>query len=305
MHQVSPQIARSSPRRCLLSAIAAACVLLPGPAWAEGSAPEGDTPISKAQCEDAFEQAQRLRNSFQYMEATSEALRCASAECGGVLSDECSKLYSESQAATPSVVLGARTTDGSELADVSLELDGVVRSIPLDGTPLLLDPGNHEFTFTADGFAPAKQAVVLLAGERLRPIIGVLKREASSTPTAPPPAPAETALNTSRGGPPLGSYLLGGIGLAGFAGFVGFQVAGAHDYNALERDCKPGCSQASVSAIRQKYVLSYVGLAIGAAASIAAVTVYLAAPGKPSQQAAALVVQPQPGSMTARLSVPF
>jgi hypothetical protein len=275
------------------------------PAWAEDGA---SAPVSKAECEKAFEQSQRLRNTFHYVEASAEALVCAASECGTVLSDECGKLYSETLEATPSVVVGARTADGSELSDVSITLDGSERSIPVDGAPLLLNPGNHEFSFSAAGLEPTKLTVVILAGERLRPIIGVFKRdEAPVQSTTSKALRPETgpALNNDRGGPPLASYILGGIGLAGFGGFVGFRLAGAHDYDALTHDCKPTCSESSVAAARQKYVLSYVGLAIGGAASIAAVTVYLATPGTPSRQAAALQLRQQANGMTAHLTVPF
>jgi hypothetical protein len=292
--------------RFIAAAIAAACVSLSVPAWADAGAPAR---ISKAECEKAFEQSQRMRNTFHYVEASSEALICAASECGAVLSDECGKLYGETLAATPSVVVGARTADGSELRDVSITLDGSEQPVPVDGAPLLLNPGNHEFSFSAVGFEPTKLSVVILAGERLRPIIGVFKRDEAPAPSTIPNAPApesrSAVASNDRGGPPLASYILGGIGLAGFGGFVGFRLAGAHDYDALSRDCKPTCSQSSVAAARQKYVLSYVGLAIGGAATIAAVTVYLITPGTPSRQAAALQIRQQANGMTAHLSVPF
>jgi len=305
MHLHRPQTIPSAPRRFIAGAIAAACASLSVPAWAEDGA---SAPVSKADCEKAFEHSQRLRNTFHYVEASAEALVCAAPECGAVLSDECGKLYSQSQEATPSVVVGARTTDGSELGNVSITLDDNERSLPVDGAPLLLNPGSHEFSFSAAGFEPTKLTVVILAGERLRPIIGVFKRDeasAQSTTSKAPPPETEPALNSDRRGPPLASYILGGVALAGFGGFVGFRLAGAHDYDTLAHDCKPTCSESAVSTARQKYVLSYVGLAIGGAATIAAVTVYLATPGTPSRQAAALQVRQQANGMTAHLTVPF
>jgi len=302
-----PYIGSSGVRRFFLVAIGAACAWLPAVAAAASDAPEdGHTPLNKAQCETAFENAQRSRNSFQYLEATSEALRCANPECGAVLSDECGKLYSETSAATPSVVLGARTSDGSELGTVSIDVDGGARSVPLDGRPLLLDPGNHEFTFSADGFEPTKQAVVILAGERMRSIVGALKREGGPAPSTTAEAPAKKAAPAETRHPvPLASYVLGGVGIAGFAGFVGLRVSGAHDYDTLQRECKPTCSQSEVASARQKYVLSYVGLAVGGVASIAAVTVYLASPSTPVPEAAALQIRQQANGMTAHLTVPF
>lgn len=297
----------SSPWRRFAGVIAAACASLPALARGEDVAPVASpsAPVSKAECAEAFEQSQRLRNSFQYVEATAKALRCASPECGAVLSEECGKLYSELVAATPSVVLGARNEDGEELRSVSVSIDGEPRRVPLDGTPIMLDPGNHEFRFVADGFEPLRQTVMILAGERFRPIIGELESKPGPAETEAPKAREETGPRGERAGPPLASYVLGGVGVVGFAGFVGFRLAGANEYDSLARDCKPTCAQESVDAARQKYVLSYVGLAIGGAASIAAVTLYLASPSKRSQASAALQLRQLPSGMAAHLTGRF
>jgi len=109
-------------------------------------------------------------------------------QCGAALSEECGRLYSDLQAATPSIVLAARTQDGKELDNVIVSIDGGARSAMVDGTPLLLDPGNHEFTFTADGFEPLKQAAVISAGERYRRVVGVLTKPESAAASTPSPA---------------------------------------------------------------------------------------------------------------------
>jgi len=288
----------------LVAFIAAAAASLPAPARAEESSTQtGDnTPISKAQCAESFEQVQRLRNSFHYLDASAEALRCASQSCGAVLSEACGSLYSELQAATPSVVLAARSDDGNELGDVEVSIDDSPKHIALDGTPVLLDPGSHDFVFTASGFTPLKKTAVILAGERFRPILGVLTKEQVQTG---PPAEKGGSPRDERRRIPVVSYVFGGAAIAGFAGFIGFRVAGVNEYDSLARDCKPNCSQSSVDSARQKYELSYVGLAIGTAASIAAVTVYLASPRAPSQQTAALQLRTIPNGATADFSARF
>jgi len=263
------------------------------------AAPATKEPLSKAQCAEAFEQSQVLRNSFQYVAATAQALRCASLECGSVLSEECNRIYGELQAATPSIVLGARSEGGGELRGVSVRVDGGARPVTLDGTPLLLDPGDHEFAFSAPGFEPLEQRVVVLAGERFRPIIGVLKKEAplaESVPDVPPPQRRKT---------PLLSYALGGVGVLGFAGFVGFRVAGAAKYDDLAQSCKPACTSDAVDRVRQKYTLSYVALGLGAAASVAAVTLYLTAPSEPARASASLRIERTPDGVAGFLAKSF
>jgi hypothetical protein len=307
MQPTRPAVLFSSPWRRVAGVVAAACASLPALARGEEAAAVGSpsAPVSKAECAEAFEQSQRLRNSFRYVAATAKALRCANPECGAVLSEECGKLYSELEAATPSIVLGARNEDGEELRSVAVSIDGEARRLPLDGTPLLLDPGNHEFTFIADGFEPLRQTVMILAGERFRPVIGELESKHVPPDTEAPKARQETGPRGERAGPPLASYVLGGIGVVGFAGFVGFRMAGANEYDSLARDCQPTCAQESVDAARQKYVFSYVGLAIGGAASIAAVTLYLASPSKRSPASATLQLRQLPSGMAAHLTGHF
>jgi hypothetical protein len=307
MQPVRRQVFISSPWRHVAGVIVAAHASLPALAWSKDVTPVGnaDEPISKAECAEAFEQSQRLRNSFQYIEATTEALRCASPACGAVLAEECSTLYGELQSATPSIVLGARTEDGKELSNVSVSIDGGAGRASLDGTPLRLDPGNHEFRFTVDGFKQLKQTAVILAGERFRPIIGVLTRVDRPARSEAPPPETKTRHDGERRGPPLASYLLGGIGVVGFAGFIGFRIAGANDYATLARDCKPTCTQQSGDAARQKYVLSYVGLAIGGAASIGAVTLYFMSTNEPSQQSATLQLRQLPSGAVGQFTKYF
>lgn len=297
--RVSP--ARHRPR--LRGILALAAILSTYPARAESTPadPGEATKISKPECAQAFEQSQRLRNAFRYLDASTEALRCASSQCGVALSEECGRLYSDLQAATPSIVLRVRSNDGTELDSVIVTIDDDERSATVDGTPLLLDPGNHRFTFTADGFQPSELTAVISAGERFRMVVGVLTKLEPVPTAAPPTEHDQRELRRI----PVASYVLGGVGLAGFASFVGFRVAGANEYDALAHDCKPTCSQGSIDAARQKYVISYVGLAVGAAASVAAVTVYLASPRKPTAQHATLQLRPIASGVAAHFTAAF
>lgn len=298
---------RSARFRRSIAALATAGALLPALANAQEAAPAADTsqPVSKAECAEAFEQSQRLRKTFQYVEATAKALRCANPACGAALSEECGKLYGELEAATPSIVLGARSEDGTELRDVTVTIDDGTRRVVLDGTPLLLDPGNHELTFAAEGFEPLRQSAVVRAGERFRPIIGVLQSRDKPAPAAAlPTTPAAPEAGKAKG-PPLASYVLGGVAVAGFAGFVGFRIAGAKEYESLERECKPTCAAGAADGARRSYVLSYAGLALGGVASIAAVTLYLASPSKPALASATLQIRQLPTGVAAHFTAPF
>jgi hypothetical protein len=114
----------------------------------------------------------------------------------------------------------------------------------------------------------------------------VLKKTRTLPASQLAPSPEAGIDEHSQRGVPLGTYVLGGIGLAGFAGFVGFRVVGASDFDTLSRECKPACSEDSVDAVKQKYLFSNIALAVGGAASVAAVSVYLLSWSSPERTAA-------------------
>jgi hypothetical protein len=270
---------------------------------AEGSARTPEV-VGKVECARSFEQAQRLRNAFHYIDAGAEALKCANPACGPLLSEECGKIYGELQAVMPSIVFVARDESGNDLTNASVLVAGNALPISVDGTPVTFDPGSHEFTFTAEGFEPLVQSAMIRTGERLRPLIGVLKKVRTVPASQLSTRPQARIDDQPNGGPPLATYILGGVGLVGFAGFVGFRIVGAGDFDSLSRECKPDCSQDAVDDVRQKYVFSNIALAVGAAATVAALTVYLVAPGRQPSTTALQISHFEDGA-SARVTTSF
>src|SRR5204863_2064026 len=98
-------------RACSTLVLACAPLVLPSGA----NATDADQPPAthaaaiqfKIACSKSFEESQRLRNNSEYIAASDEVLKCANPSCGQALFDECTKIYGELQAATPSVVFAA------------------------------------------------------------------------------------------------------------------------------------------------------------------------------------------------------
>jgi hypothetical protein len=114
---------------------------------------------------------------------------------------------------------------------------------------------------------------VIRTGERFRAVTGVLKKPRASAPSDE--TPASRTLAHEPAGPPLATYVLGGVAVVGFAGFAIFRITGAHDYDTLAHDCKPNCAPDAVDPVRRKYLLSNIGLAVGGAAAVGALSIYL------------------------------
>lgn len=267
---------------------------------------EGTPPISRVECARAFEDSQRLRNAARYLEATREVLLCTNPACGIAVSEECLKIYGELQAATPSVVFGARNGAGHELGDARVLIDDGTEPVRIDGKPVAIDPGKHTFSFSADGFAPQVQSVVVLAGERFRAITATLAPVAAVVPEsgAQPSLATTQRSDTGAPGPPLGSYVLGGVAVLSVGAGVALRVWGASEFDDLSRDCKPECSQGSVDTVERKYLLSNVALAVGGAAAIAGVVVYFVS-ARSSQPSASFLVVPSGSGVSARLTATF
>ncbi len=298
--------AASMPQRLVVAAASVVALgALASPATAQDAA-ESSGPGLKLECARAFEQSQRLRNAAQYLAATREVLKCTNPACGEALSEECGKIYSELQLATPSVVFGARDAQGRELTDVEVATDDSPTGAAIDGKPVPIDPGAHTFVFSAAGFEPVRETVVVRTGERFRPIAVTLERPRAEGggATAQVARPMGEVGPPRASGVPLGSYVLGGVAALGFGSFVGLRIWGGRDYDALARDCKPNCEASAVDSVKQKYVVSNIALAVGSAALVAGVTVYLASP-KTSPRAAMLQVWPSRDGVSARIAARF
>jgi hypothetical protein len=123
---------------------------------------------------------------------------CATSTCGG-LGKECAAEASELDADVPTIVPVVSNEAGTPLVDVQVKMDGTLLTSRLDGRSLSVDPGLHEFSFSTDSGASATQKIMVVQGQRNRPITVSLRtppkaapKVAISTP-ASPKAEAKTA----------------------------------------------------------------------------------------------------------------
>lgn len=256
-------------------------------------------------CVSAFERGQQQRNNAHFVESRASLLQCARPECGDVLLRECTRMYSEVEAALPSVVFSARDeARGADRRDVSVSIDGKLVLDSLDGKAMPLDPGQYRLTFAAPGVEPITRDIVLRTGEKYRQISVVFPAPEVAVQPVPvaPPAPV---VEKSRG-VPLMSYVLGGIGVVGLAGFGTLRLMGSSDYDTLRKSgCAPTCDESEVSSIRTKYVLSNIALGVGAAAVAGAVVVYAIQPEESEAPNLAVMVGPGSGGTTLRVRTEF
>jgi hypothetical protein len=123
---------------------------------------------SVKECIDANEQSIAMRSSHRLQDARKSLLTCAATTCPGDIRVECARRLDEVDAAIPTIVFEAKDTQGNDLIDVRVAMDGVTLVDKLDGTMLKLDPGPHEFVFTSPSRQDIKRTIVLRESDKDR-----------------------------------------------------------------------------------------------------------------------------------------
>src|SRR5262249_35454795 len=96
-------------------------------------------------CARAAEQGQDLRTEGRFVKARQRFIECSHPSCPNLVRADCVRWLGELSPSIPTVVLVA-TTDGRDLEDVSVSLDGEPFVSTLDGRAEPVDPGPHVFT---------------------------------------------------------------------------------------------------------------------------------------------------------------
>ncbi|MBL9023694.1 MAG: hypothetical protein JNL21_15975 [Myxococcales bacterium] len=216
----------------------------------------------KATCVQAYEEGQKQRASGS-LKASLELFRvCSEADCPVATKKDCTVWLSEVEVSLPTVVLSAVDAGGKDLVDVRVKLDGQPLTSRLDGKALVIDPGKRSLVFERDGAAPITREIVVKQGEKDR------KVEVSW-------AEAETTAPEVGGGNGIsispGTWVLGGIGLAGLTLFGVFGGLALMDKSDAKDTCAPECSDSTVGSIRTKLIVADVSLGVGVASLGAAV----------------------------------
>jgi hypothetical protein len=223
-----------------------------------GRALAQDAAATNAECASAYEQGQEQRKSGQLISARSTLQMCARDECPDFIRSDCANWYGEVQSEVPTLVFAARS-QGRDLSDVRVSVEGRVLSTRVDGQVVELDPGEYDFAFRAPEMRELRQHFVVARGERNRLI--QVELEPLAATRAPAAAPAAARQQRSL----LLPGLFAGIGAVGVVGFAGLGSWGHTQENELEGSCSPHCSDARVSEVRTKYLLADVSLGVGVA----------------------------------------
>lgn len=193
-------------------------------------------PAARAQdadaCIAASESSLAQRKAGKLIDARKSLAACAAPACPDPIRSSCSQRLADIERAVPSVVFQVKDTKGNDVPGVRITLDGQART-ERAGTAITLDPGEHTFTFEADGQPSAKKTLVIVEGVKERSETVML-----GTPsTAPAPAAPGAAADSGSRQRTLG-LIVGGVGVGGLAVGTIFGLMASSSWSTAQSEQK-------------------------------------------------------------------
>jgi hypothetical protein len=231
-------------------------------------------------CLSAPVDGQKLRRADKLVDAHDKFALCAQRKCPARIVQECTRWLHEVDDITPSIVAAARDSQGGDLLDVRVSVDGQPMA-DMSARAMVLDPGPHKLVFRRVGSADIEQEVLLHEGEKNRAITATFKTK--ELPPPPPPPVLERPI-------PLVVWILGGVAAVGGVTFIALGAAGVSERGS---DCSPaGCTQAQKSSIESKFYVGDASLGIGVIALVTGGVFFFTRPTLERPAAAFLQVRP-------------
>lgn len=257
-------------RSALTAAVMLASTMVTSPGLAEDEDPADASGVARQQCLAAHVDAQDLRRQSKFLEAQARLLVCSSAECPGIIIEDCVKWMGDLEALTPSMVFEV-TLDGKDAPDAVITVDGSPVDDKVGGYQV--NPGSHTVRVVLPSHEAATRTITLPAGQRMRLV--------SFNFESPPPAEAPKApdMTTTLTRPtPTVVYPFLGLGIAGLATSGVLTWLGKSEQNRLQDTCAPTCTDDQLSKMKRMYLIGDISAGAGAAALLTAGIIYLARP---------------------------
>ena len=240
-----------------------------------------DAAALKVSCVQASDKAQQLRVSGKLV-AAREALRmCVQEGCPPVVREACNQWFGEVTASLPTIVIGAKESDGRDILDLKVSIDGALVTEHLGGLAVPIDPGRHKMRYEKADGAVVEEDILVGEGTHNREVSVVFPATSQAAAAAVPPSAAATS---GSKGPSTGNTVAGSVfavvGAGALAGALGLDLATTSSVNAdkAANGCAGHCSASTVNGYQLDYDLAGVMLGVGVVAVGVAVYVFLAHP---------------------------
>jgi len=244
-----------------------------------------------AECLAASDASLAADNRHELRAERAQLLLCAASSCPADIRKECVSRVDEVNGQIPTILFAVKDGSGADLSAVKVTMDGEVLAERLEGTALSIDPGEHTFTFEAEGQPPAKRVLLIQEAQKDRREVIALGAQASA------PGPAAGA--RTAGAPVAGAgeshgagaqkvlaIVAGAVGVVGLGFGAAFGVVARSQRNEAQGACpsNPCATQDGVdrwsSAVTSGNV-STIGFIVGGVGVVGATVLWLTAPSTP------------------------
>lgn len=237
--------------------------------------------VSKEECVAANEEASVLRREDKLLEARADLLRCRVEECPRPVREDCIEQLREVEELLPTIFFRIRDTRDAAIPGVRLTVDGTpVADLPRN-EPLPLDPGDHVFAFTADGYRGVTTRLLILRRDKDR--IKEVQLEPLPQPTRAFEHPGRAVAGQDVRSSAAWVLAGGSVAVGVVATSLGLLAKTTYD-DAVARSCPRGldsCSQPGVDGVASAHQQAGAATALFIVAGgllVGAVTLWLTAP---------------------------
>lgn len=203
---------------------------------------------TKEECIAANENAQTMRAGGKLREAKSQLLVCIDKACPSVIRDDCAERLDALERAIPTIVFTAKGTAGADLTSVVVTMDGVKIAERLDASAIAVDPGEHTFEFSSEGYPPITKKILVREGAKgHQELIDFAPGSGSGPSGGGPVAGADTSSGDTQR---IVAYALGGAGILGLGLGTFFGLKASSTYKDAESHCPSGptsCTQEGIT----------------------------------------------------------
>ena len=249
---------------------------------------------TKRRCMAAFEDGQRFEREQDLTGAAEQLGYCSADPCPGAMHQECGRLLTEVQAATPGVVFSVQIPAGTAASSVRISIDGG-EARPYSGEVLRLNPGKHQFAFGCDGCRSTLRRILFTDATVKRKEISLHAscsdpdasagtcRATDAAPTSASDVPRAAVKARVPARPPSPAPQKGGesapfprnaliastaaLTMLGGVGFLGFGLQARRGDRNLG-SCAPACSPDQVAGVKRDYFWANTALGTGIIALI-------------------------------------
>jgi hypothetical protein len=144
---------------------------------------------AKVACTEAFGKAKEAAQESHLRAANEWFALCAEPSCARSLRRRCGVVHGRIAALLPSIVPVVTDASGAASTDAEVRMDGEILTSTLDGTAIVIDPGEHQFTFAKNGEVFATRKVSIDKG-RQRQVVSAIYQPAKPEEVDPEPTRA-------------------------------------------------------------------------------------------------------------------